>query len=571
MQPSSDRPADDEGGGSALRRWGPVIAIVAVIAVIVGVVVAGGGDDEDDTATAGSTPPSGSTGGTGGAAPEGAISFSQAEAEGLDVTFPDTCDPETGRVTIPYYYAPECFADVEDNGGATAPGVTEDTITVVVYMPPEQDAVLDFVTAAIANDDTNAQVEETYRGYVELLNETYQTYGRRVELQFLDASGQSADEVSARADAVRAAEELGAFAVLGSPALNDGWSQELAARGIPCIGCFGTADTDPNVYTTLPSADQNRLILTEYLLTKLAGKPAEHAGDEAMLEQTRAFGHLYLETSQSSVENAAELQADLEAGGSGFVDQRPYTLDPARLQEQATPIISGFKQAGVTTVVVQGDPIALATFTQEATAQEYFPEWVIGPSTLIDTAAFGRTYDQQQWANAFGLSPLAARVDPDAEQTLYEWYFGEEAPANDSEGVIAPNPLIFFNALQAAGPNLTADTFRQGMYSREPTEGAISAVSFTFGDHGLFPGLDGPDHAGIDDWTEIWWDAEATGPDELEREGTGLYRYVDGGRRFFVGGITEELRVFDEEGSVTIYDEVPPTDAEQIGDYDPPS
>ncbi|HET7721278.1 MAG TPA: ABC transporter substrate-binding protein, partial [Acidimicrobiales bacterium] len=442
--------------------------------------------------------------------------------------------------------------------------------TVVVYVAPEQDAVLDFITAAIANDDTNEQVEATYEGYVELLNATYQTYGRQVELVFLDGSGQSQDEVAARADAVRAVEELGAFAVLGSPALNDAWSQELAARGVPCIGCFGLPEPDPNIFTTLPSNDQNRLILTEYLLTKLAGEPAVHAGDEALQATTRSFGHLYIETSQSSVDNAAELQADLEAGGSGFTEQRPYTLDPARLQEQATPIISGFKAAGITTVVVQGDPIAMATFTREATAQDYFPEWVIGPSTLIDTAAFGRTYDQLQWANAFGLSPLAARVDPDAEETLYEWYFGEEAPADDSEGVIAPNPLILFNALQEAGPNLTVDTFRQGMYLGEPIEGAISAVSFTFGDHGLFPGIDGPDQAGIDDWTEIWWDAEATGPDELEREGTGLYRYVDGGRRFFVGGVTEELRVFEEEGSVTIYDEVPPTDAERIGTYDPP-
>jgi hypothetical protein len=388
---------------------------------------------------------------------------------------------------------------------------------------------------------------------------------------FLEGSGQSQDEVSARADAVRAVEELGAFAVWGSPALNDAWSQELAARGVPCVGCFGLPEPDQNIFTTLPSNDQNRLILTEYMLTKLAGKPAVHAGDEALQGETRAFGHLYIETSQASVDQADELQADLEAGGSGFTDQRAYTLDPARLQEQATPIISGFKEQGITTIVVQGDPIAMATFTQEATAQEYFPEWVIGPSTLIDTAAFGRTYDQAQWANAFGLSPLAARVDPDAEETLYEWFFGQEAPANDSEGVIAPNPLIFFNALQFAGPNLTVDSFRTGMYARPADDHAISAVSFTFGDHGLFPTLDQTDQAGIDDWTEIWWDAEATGPDELEREGAGLYRYVDGGQRYFVGEITEELRVFEEEGSVTVYDEVPPADAERIGDYDPPS
>lgn len=572
MMPSSGSTGPDKGSG--LRRWGPIAAIVAVIAIVGGVVALGGGDDDEDAATTTTAAPAG-TGTTAGGGeatlPEGAISFSQAQAEGLDVTFPDTCDTETGRVAVPYYYAPECFADVEDNGGATAPGVTADTIKIVVYIAPEQDAVLDFITAAIANDDTNADVQATYQGYVDLLNATYQTYGRTVELEFLQGSGQSQDEVSARADAVRAVEELGAFAVLGSPALNDAWSQELAARGVPCIGCFGLPEPDPNIFTTLPSSDQNRLILTEYMLTKLAGKPAEFAGDEALQGETRSFGHLYIETSQASVDQANELQADLEAGGSGFTDQRAYTLDPARLQEQATPIISGFKEEGITTIVVQGDPIAMSTFTQEATAQEYFPEWVIGPSTLIDTAAFGRTYDQAQWAHAFGLSPLAARVDPEANDTLYEWFFGEEAPADDSEAVISPNPLILFNALQFAGPNLTVDSFREGMYARPADGHAISAVSFTFGDHGLFPGLDQSDQAGIDDWTEIWWDADATGPDELNRDGSGLYRYVDGGQRFFVGEITDELKVFDEEGSTTIYDEVPPSDADRIGDYDPPS
>jgi hypothetical protein len=573
MMPSSGSTGPERGSG--LRRWGPIAAIVAVVAIVAGVVVLGGGDDDDEAATTTSTAPPSSTGDTegdgGSTLPEGAISFSVAEEQGLDVTFPDTCDTETGRVAIPYYYAPECFADVADNGGATAPGVTADTITIVVYVAPEQDAVLDFITAAIANDDTNEQVRETYQGYVDLLNATYQTYGRTVEVVFLEGSGQSQDEVSARADAVRAVEELGAFAVWGSPALNDAWSQELAARGVPCVGCFGLPEPDQNIFTTLPSNDQNRLILAEYMLTKLAGEPAEHAGDESLRGETRAFGHLYIETSQASVDQADELQADLEAGGSGFTDQRAYTLDPARLQEQATPIISGFKEQGITTIVVQGDPIAMATFTQEATAQEYFPEWVIGPSTLIDTAAFGRTYDQAQWSNAFGLSPLPARVDPQAEDTLYEWFFGQEAPANDSEAVISPNPLIFFNALQFAGPNLTVDSFREGMYARAAEGHAISAVSFTFGDQGLFPGLSAPDQAGIDDWTEIWWDAEATGPDELDREGAGLYRYVDGGTRFFVGEITEELRVFEEEGSITIYDEVPPADAERIGTYDPPS
>jgi hypothetical protein len=571
MMPSSASNGPDQGG-SNLRRWGPVAAIVAVLAIVGGIVALAGGGDDDDTNAGGTTTTAadGGTPSTGEAPATGAISFQQAQEEGLDVTFPETCDEETGRVAIPYYYAPPCFANVDDNGGATDVGVTGDSIKVVVYIAPEQDAVLDFITAAIANDDTNEQVKATIQGYVDILNATYQTYGRTVEIEFLDGSGQSTDEVAARADAVRAVEEMGAFAVWGSPVLNDAFSEELAARGVPCVTCFPLPEPgNENIFSLLPSARQNNLILAEYLLKKLAGDPAVHAGDEALQGTERVFGHLYIETSEADVEDAEHLQELLEEEGSGFAEQISYILDPSSLQEQATPIMSRFKQAGVTSVVVQGDPIAMATFTREATAQDYFPEWVIGPSTLIDTAAFGRTYDQEQWAHAFGLSPLAARLSPDADETLYEWYFGEEDPANESEGVLSPDPLIFFNALQLAGPNLTRETLRQGLHSFPPGEGSITGVSFSYGDHGLFPGL-GTDQAGIDDWTEIWWDADEVGPDELDRVAPGLYRYVDGGERFFVGEVPEELRVFEEEGSVTIYEELPESEADRVGDYEPP-
>jgi hypothetical protein len=365
---------------------------------------------------------------------------------------------------------------------------------------------------------------------------------------------------------------MGAFAVIGSPVLTGAWSEEMAARGVPCIGCFPLPSPEPpEVFATLPSADQNNLILSEYIVKKLAGKPAAFAGDEALQSTERVLGHLYIEPGENDRDEAARLEGLLEDGGTRFAELQSYALDPARLQEQATPIISRFKDAGVTTIVVQGDPVAMGTFTREATAQEYFPEWVIGPSTLIDTAAFGRTYDQQQWAHAFGLSPLAARMDPDAQETLYEWYFGEEAPADDSEGVLWPGPLQLFSAIQAAGPNLTRQNLIHGLYSGEPDEGhAITGVAASFGDHGLYPGL-GTDQHAIDDWTEIWWDPDAEGKDELEREGAGLYRYVNGGQRYYVGELTSDLDVFKEEGSVTLYTEVPEAERSRIGGYDPPA
>src|SRR5262245_44935266 len=99
MQPSSDQPT--RGGSRGLRRYGPIAAIVVVIAVVGGIVVLSGGDDsgDDEQSTQGTA-----TANLG----QDALSFSQAEEQGVEVDWPDTCDTERGRIAIPEYFAPEC-------------------------------------------------------------------------------------------------------------------------------------------------------------------------------------------------------------------------------------------------------------------------------------------------------------------------------------------------------------------------------------------------------------------------------------------------------------------------------
>jgi hypothetical protein len=554
MQPSSDNNGSAAPGGGALRRWGPIAGIVAVVAIIGGVVVLSGGDDGKEADTTDTTAAS-------GAQPDGAISFSRAEAEGLDVTFADTCDQDTGRLAMPYYFAQECYANVADNGGATAPGVTADEIKVVVYIPQETDLVLDFITGPIANDDTGAQTEATYQGFTDMFNAYMQTYGRTVKLEFLHGSGQSTDEVAARADAVKAMDEMGAFAVWGGPVLSNAWTQEIKARGGVCIGCPALDDAAPSVFSVAPSGDQTRALMVEYIVKKLAGKPAAFAGQPDFVTKERVFGHLWIDSGSADAQQGADDMKQLLADeGIDLAEQIGYELNPGTLQEQAATIITRLKEAGVTSVILGGDPIAPKTFTDVATKQDYHPEWIMGTATLQDTTAFGRTYDQEQWSHAFGISYLAARVDTGlgAPDVLYKWWSGELAPADDTVGVLWPNPATFFAGLQAAGPNLTLDSFREGLFAGDVPEPAITQPAITYGEHGLW---DGVDYNGIDDVTEIWWDPTAQGDDELRRPGNGMYRFVDGGKRYLVGTITDEMKVFDEAGTVTLYTELPAAEA----------
>ena len=74
-------------------------------------------------------------GGAASGAAAGPLTFDEAKAQGKDVDWGPNCDTTTGKVAVPSGYAPPCVEPWKggDNGGATAPGVTKDTITVALY------------------------------------------------------------------------------------------------------------------------------------------------------------------------------------------------------------------------------------------------------------------------------------------------------------------------------------------------------------------------------------------------------------------------------------------------------
>ncbi|MGH2685255.1 MAG: ABC transporter substrate-binding protein, partial [Actinomycetota bacterium] len=497
-----------------------------------------------------------------------AITWSMAQRDGLDVEFGETCDRESGLVAIPFLFRTECFAAVADNGGATTPGVTADSIKVVAWLPAEDDPVRSLVLRRVGFDASNAELREAYAGFVEIFQRTYQTYGRTVQLEFVEASGSILDNTAARADAVRAAEDLDAFAVLGGPIIGSAWTEELHARGVVCIACPGISEPEPTVFTVPPTGGQIRDHLTAYVAQKLGGETARYAGEELRGEE-RVFGLLQLGMGESDERSADRLRDQLAEEGVELAEQILYPLDPGRAAELATNAVTRMQAAGVTTVLVQADPILLPAFTQEATKQRWFPEWVLGGSPFIDTTAFARTFDQEQWRHAFGISyfppPLAPAANPPSR--LYEWFHGAPPPVDGALPLLLVHPQVtlFFTGLQHAGPNLTAQTFRDGLFAMPPTPRAVTQPTVSYGDHRW----DDPDYAGIDDMVELWWDADAEGPDEAGAQGKGVYRYVDGARRYLVDEWTGDLAVFDESGSVTTIEELPPD--ERPPDYPLPT
>jgi hypothetical protein len=546
---------------SGLARYWPVIAVAVVVvaAIAVGSVVRGGGDDEASdasAATSSDTPP--------------ALAAFSSDEDPMDA--PD-CDPDTGRLAIPTLLAPNCvpiWPEDEDNGGDTYPGVTGDEI-IVAHYNAEPNAQIQALGDEILGPDapTDEENDQFRQQETEAYNALYETYGRTVKLVEFDASGPADDDAAARADAIHAADDLDAFAVIGGPAQTNAFAETLADKGVICVCLNGQPnevyeDLAPYGWGITMSSTDLYVHRADFVANRLAGEKAEFAGDPAYQDEERTFAIVYFETADGSRKAGVDFFEDQLAGdGVELTDRVPYILDLTRAAEDSATIVARLKDKGVTSVIFAGDGFFPIYLTAAATQQDYNPEWIITGSLGTDVTALARRYDQKQWAHAFGISGLVARVDPDTidqEENPVSWYLGEQLEAY-------PNIFdlgLVFSGIHLAGPNLTPDTFRDGLFSLKPASGYSTVTATSFGTR-LWPDQD---YTGVDDVTEIWWDADATGQDEAGNEGTGMYRYQSNGERYLPGKVGESTSVpFDEADTITMLETRPAADTPP--DYPP--
>ena len=538
---------------SVLARYWPVAVVAVVILAIVAVGLLSGGDDDegDDGDVAADT-----------SAPEDDGGGDEPSDDAMSA--PD-CDPETGRIMVPTLLAPNCvplWDDTADNGGATHTGVTADEITLVIYDGPDTDETAIVRGAAGTEDITPEETAANRQQVIDTYNALYETYGRTVVPTVMATEAEGNDEVAARADAIRAADELGAFAVIGGPAGTTAFAEELANRGVLCF-CTGSLPQEryeewaPHVWPGLMSSTQAYIHRSDFILDQLAGKPAEFAGDEAFTSQERTFGLVWYETADGAyADGVAFFEEQLADGGIELVESASYIYGTGdTLDEDAQTIIARMKAAGVTSVIFAGDPFMPANLTAQATAQDYWPEWIITGSTGTDSSALARRYDQEQWSHAFGISLLLPTLDPamtQQEGNVVSWFLGQE---------LSSYPSIYevgrlFTGIHLAGPELTPETFRDGMFSYEPVWGHPTEYGVSYGQD-IWP-FD--DYTGADDVKVIWWDPDTADPTVENDPPMGVYRYVDGGKRYLPGEMGEIGTFFDEEGTVIWFTERPEGD-----------
>ncbi len=470
---------------------------------------------------------------------------------------------------MPSGYAPPCVEPWTggDNGGATAPGVTAHTITIALYQA-QPDLLQQAFFENTGSDESLAKEQQTTQEYVDYFSAHYELYGRKVKLVTVKASGAPDDDVAAKADAIKVATEVHAFASFGGPGQTTAYADELAAREVLCVGDCVIAEPQsfldshaPYVWPTVASPEQASEHWAAFVGKQLARRKAVHAGDKALRSHRRVFGVVHYDddagTFAKSVTHFERRLATYHVKPAATV---PYALDITTAQQDARNVIAKLKSAGVTSVILAGDPVFPTFLTKEATAQQYFPEWVVLGYAFTDTAVFGRQYDQQQWAHAFGVSLLPARTTDDVDElgNLITWQTGHPPPAKTFRELVQA-PLVFFTGVHLAGPHLTAKTFRAGLF-RFPSAPSTTPtrLHLSWGHHGIWRGTDltGGDDAGV-----IWWDPNATGPDEVGRVGKGLYRSADHGKRYLPGQWpSAPIRLFDPKTSTGVISQLPPAD-----------
>jgi hypothetical protein len=461
------------------------------------------------------------------------------------------------------------WTDGDDNGGATAPGVTADRILVYAVIP-NADQLSRVGGATPMNRVTNSRgtYEDAVHDYLLPLMKFYETWGRDVEVRFYTSTGQ--DDAAQRADAVAIKAEK-PFAVLDlSPSALEVFDAEMAKAKILV---FGFSTTTQNAQTQAPyrwgQSDTQAAALnaTEVLGKQLVKKKAAFGGDDVK-NTTRKFGVVYID----GIIDLPQMKSTFSKYGGSIASDASYQAngstvgDATSAQEQAPVIVTRLKQAGVTTVILFTDVAMTRSLMENATKQEWHPEWFFTGTVFHDLAILARGYPTDQSIHAFGISNVGPWVtDPstdalrDGVTERLDWYWGPKVGTTASS---PPQQLGWLMlGIHAAGPKLTPKTFQQGLFSIPAFGGAAQNYpTGTMTGYGKNAGLPYDEYmaAGID-FGVMWWDPQTSGPSQgTGTEGTGVAWYTNGGKRYRSGTVPkQQFGWYDTDTGVYKFDRRP--------------
>jgi hypothetical protein len=431
--------------------------------------------------------------------------------------------------------APPCIPKFKGkNPGATYTGVTATEVKIVWYQAKENPTV-----TGVLRPLGLAQSREDERTYLQaaeqFINAKYELYGRKVKIVPFEGQCDYAppDVPCLRSEAQQIAKSIKPFAVVWATAVAPEFYEELSKAKIVNAGGWHFDDSfniqnRPYHYDIFMGGSQQAKLAGEYWCKKLAGKPARYAGDPNLRTKPRKLG-IVTPDAPVNTKSAEELAGIVRKCDPNGAEISTYASDTTRAGEQSIASTARFKNDGVTTVMYFSDPIGPVFGTGAATRQQYFPEYTMAGSGLVDYDLLARLYDPKQWANAFGPSDLPEFTPFDQSDTVVVWHAAGRQGLPNKANQLGWTYLSFISAgIMGAGPTVNALNFEQALLTSDPIGGwdKVHDPKMTYVKFG--PG----DYTAVSDAREAYWDAKAISAIDGK---PGAYVSLNGGQRYKLG------------------------------------
>ncbi len=430
--------------------------------------------------------------------------------------------------------SPPCKQSFQgSNGGSTSPGVTATSIDIAW---PD-------MTPGFAVEDGPA-----LQDLVKYFNTHFQLYGRQIVLKSLTISGGlggfSSPSAQAQVQDADTAANLfgsaGTFASIGYAPTGgtsfyyyDRLAQDhvLSVQSSPLLVTDAHIASTPYEWTTIPGYDKVEQNLGLLYCNQLKGHYPGYAGSPTPPQQTWPAQRkiaVYYETTTNNI--AIDPQPLVNTLNGCGVSVTAQALSDS--SSNNTAAVNQMEQNGVTTVACVCAPAQVADLMNAATDQAWFPEWLVDNEQFLSYDQSGINFPAAQQGHVIGIDFNNEILDPQNEfwyravREVDSGYSYQQKGTNMYSYYRYEELMLLVSGIQQAGPDLTPQTFQQGLYDTQYVDvghGAgpyyQAAVSFGPGDHTFF-----------DDAAAIWFNATATSY-TVNQGNQGAYCYSNGGDR----------------------------------------
>ena len=453
--------------------------------------------------------------------------------------------------------SPPCIAYWQgDNGGATAKGVTRDSIYVAIPTPKG--------------------FSKEYEALRKFFNDRFQFYGRKLVFQYCkpnagDDSNGSGDQNGQVQDAAVAAAGCGD----GIPPFASNYyqfdngryfNQQMACRYKTVMVASYTPFDESYMKTCQPYLFQYTMAseqmfdqMGEWACARLAGHPARFGAGTtksgaSLPATTRKFGiflaPFYHDDPVAGEGSLRKMKARLKACGAEAAitlinpvaeTNAGQSLDPV----SASNAIAQMRDADVTSIFCLCGVFPFGALTRAAASSSYSPEWLGSTYGILDdyNGLLLSAAPTAQLQHLFGVSFLPRHVKPLLEPYNAGIQEGDPSVAARTSNGDFTNftqlyrPLLLLaSGIQMAGPHLTAETFQQGLLK---TTFPNPVTPLNAGD----VGMESEGWSFTRDGTEWWYSSTARGPySDDDSAGKGAICYLDAGRRYRPGAWVKQER-----------------------------